>query len=194
MSLKQIVSFIAVAVCMGALSGTLYAQSDDVAEAARQAKAKKQQQAASSSTSAPAKAKTFTNDDFPASGGGASGDGKVVGSSEQPAPGKDTGFVTLTLPNPTVKRPGATPVIWTFKNTSDHWLDLTIMLTVTGPCAFHQEHPIRFRLNNGGGAGDSKTLGVNFYNEDCPGNYTFELKAMSFRQTLSTATTTLKLL
>lgn len=172
-------------------------RAQDVAEAARKAKAKKQQQHPDASSSPTAtKPKSYTNDDFPESGGaGAASPGQdIVGSSEKPAPGKDTAVVTLSLPNSTIKRPGGTQVFWSVKNTSDHWLDLTISLIVNGPCGFHQEHPVHFRLNNGGGFGDKKAMGVAIYQDNCPGEYTFELRAESFHHLLSTASTTLKVL
>jgi hypothetical protein len=186
-----------VAASVAAFSAAPRARSQDVAEAARKAKAKKQQQqpdVGSSSTSA--KPKTYTNEDFPDSGGGtATAAGQdVVGSSEKPAPGKDTAVVILSLPNSTVKRPGGALAFWSVKNTSDHWLDLTINLIVNGPCGFHTEHPLHFRLSNGGGFGNKKSMGVSFYQDNCPGEYTFELRAESFHQLLSTATTTLKVL
>ena len=187
-----------VAASVAAFSAAPHARSQDVAEAARKAKAKKQQQqpdVGSSSTSA--KPKTYTNEDFPDSGGGgtATAAGQdVVGSSEKPAPGKDTAVVILSLPNSTVKRPGGALAFWSVKNSSDHWLDLTINLIVNGPCGFHTEHPLHFRLSNGGGFGNKKSMGVSFYQDNCPGEYTFELRAESFHQLLSTATTTLKVL
>ena len=186
-----------VAASVAAFSAAPRARSQDVAEAARKAKAKKQQQqpdVGSSSTSA--KPKTYTNEDFPDSGGGAAtaAGQDVVGSSEKPAPGKDTAVVILSLPNSTVKRPGEALAFWSVKNSSDHWLDLTINLIVNGPCGFHTEHPLHFRLSNGGGFGNKKSMGVSFYQDNCPGEYTFELRAESFHQLLSTATTTLKVL
>ena len=194
---KRLLAFLGVTLFVSAVSSSLlHAQAQDVAEAARQAKAKKQQQqsdASPASTSTPAKPKTFTNDDFPDSSGGTGTNGqKAVGSAEPAGPGKDTGYVTLSLAQTTIKRPGGAEVTWAFKNTSDHWLDLTISLVVDGPCRYHTEHPIKFRLNEHGGAGDSKTFGQMFYEHDCAGEYTFELRAKSFNKTLSTATTTLK--
>jgi len=192
---KRVLTFCAIAVFVATLPSTLRTEAQDVAEAARKAKVKKQQQQPeASSASTPAKPKTFTNDDFPDSGGSGAGTDsrKIVGSAEPAGPGKDTGYVTLSLAHSTIKRPGGAEVTWAFKNTSDHWLNLTIVLVMDGPCGYHAEHPIKFRLNEHGGAGDSKTLGQMFYEHDCAGDYTFELRAKSFNTTLSTATTTLK--
>jgi hypothetical protein len=188
--------FMIVAVCLAAFSAAPGARSQDFAEAARKAKAKKQQQqpdAALSATSV--KPKTFTNEDFPESGGSASPGGAaspgqdVVGSSEKPAPGKDTAIVILNLPNSTVKHSGGAVALWSVKNTGPHHQS-----NREGPCGFHQEHPVRFRLNNGGGFGNRKSMGVSLYQDNCAGKYTFELRAESFHNTLSTATTTLKVL
>jgi hypothetical protein len=184
-----------IAVWGASLSSALSAQPQDVAEAARKAKAKKQQQQADSgSAPAAAKPKTFTNDDFPSSGGGGGAkEGEpVIGTTEKPEKGKDTAIVTLALPHSTIKHPGGTQVIWTFKNTSDHWLDITIRLVMDGPCGFHAEHPIRFRINDGGGGGDGKTFNQAFYEDACPGDYRFELRAETFGRVLSSASTTLK--
>ena len=131
--------FMIVAASVAAFSAAPRARSQDVAEAARKAKAKKQQQqpdVGSSSTSA--KPKTYTNEDFPDSGGGAAtaAGQDVVGSSEKPAPGKDTAVVILSLPNSTVKRPGGALAFWSVKNSSD---------PLAGP--HHQsnrERPLRF--------------------------------------------------
>ncbi len=188
--------FTIAAACVAAFSAAPRARSQDVAEVTRKAKAKKQQEqpdVGSSSTST--KPKTYTNEDFSESGGGTAAPGEdVVGTSEKPAPGKDTAVVILSLPNSTVKRPGGALAFWSVKNTSDHWLDLTINLIVNGPCGFHTEHPLHFRLSNGGGFGDKKSMGVAMYKDNCAGEYTFELRAESFHHTLSTATTTLKVL
>jgi hypothetical protein len=195
---RRLRPFITVAVCVAVFCGSSSTRAQDVAEAARKAKAKKQQQQPDASPSLTAtKPKSYTNDDFAASGGaagtGAPGE-DIVGTTEKPAPGKNTAVVILNLPNATVKRPGGTQVFWSVKNTSDHWLDLTINLIVNGPCGYHSEHPVRFRLNNGGGFGDKKTMGVAMYQDNCPGEYTFELRAESFHNLLSTASTTLKVL
>jgi hypothetical protein len=182
---------------MAVFSGSPSTPAQDVAEAARKAKAKKQQQHPDAGSSPTAtKSKSYTNDDFPESGGAAAASPgqDIVGSSEKPVPGKDTAVVTLSLPNSTIKRPGGTQAFWSVKNTSDHWLDLTISLIVNGPCGFHQEHPVHFRLNNGGGFGDKKAMGVAIYQENCPGDYTFELRAESLHHLLSAASTTLKVL
>lgn len=189
--------FIIFAVWVAVFCGASSMRSQDVAEAARKARAKKQQQQPDASSSPTAtKPKSYTNDDFAEpSGAGVGAPGEdIVGTTEKPAPGKNTAVVVLNLPNATVKRPGGTQVFWSVKNTSDHWLDLTINLIVNGPCGYHVEHPVRFRLNNGGGFGDKKTMGVAMYQDNCPGEYTFELRAESFRNLLSTASTTLKVL
>jgi hypothetical protein len=193
---KRFRPFIAVSVCIAVFSCFPGARAQDVAEAARQAKAKKQQQPDANSSPAATKPKSYTNDDFPESHGGSAGSAgqDIIGSSEKPAPGKDTAIVLLNLPNATIKRPGGTQVFWSVKNTSDHWLDLTINLIVNGPCGFHQEHPVHFRLSNGGGFGDKKAMGVAIYQDNCPGDYNFELRAESFHNTLSTASTSLKVL
>ncbi len=189
--------FITVAVCVAVFSGSPSTRAQDVADAARKAKVKKQQQQPDASSSPTAtKPKSYTNDDFPQSGGAGAGlpGQDIIGTTEKTAPGKNTAVVVLNLPNATVKRPGGTQVFWSVKNTSDHWLDLTINLIVNGPCGFHQEHPVRFRLSNGGGFGDKKAMGVAIYQDNCPGEYTFELRAESFHNLLSTASTTLKVL
>jgi len=194
---KRFLPFIAMAVGAAVFCGSPSTRAQDVAEAARKAKAKKQQQQPDgSSSTTTTKPKTYTTDDFPASGSsGAGAPGQdIVGSTEKPAPGKDTAVVILSLPNPTTKRPGGAHAFWSVKNTSDHWLDLTINLIVNGPCGFHQEHPLHFRLNNGGGFGDKKPMDVAIYQENCPGEYTFELRAESFHNLLSTASTTQQVL
>jgi hypothetical protein len=180
------------AVCVAAFSPALRAHTQNVAEAARKAKAKKQQQQSDRSTaSTPAKSKTLTNDDFPDSGGSAVAGPKNTASVQVIAPGKDTAWVTLILANYAIKRPGSAEVIWRVKNTSDHLLDITVTLIVDGPCGFHDQHALPFRLKGGAGAGDSKSLGEEFYAGNCPGKYTFELRAASGGKVLSTAGTSL---
>lgn len=197
MGAKSVCLLMILVACVALSYGSPRTRVQDVAEAARKAKAKKQQQQPDTSTSATAaKSKTYTDDDFAGSGNGGAGSAgqDIVGTTEKPAAGKDSAVVILNLPNATVKRPGGTQVSWSVKNTSDHWLDLTINLIVTGPCGFRQEHPLHFRLNNGGGFGDKKTMGVAIYQDFCPGDYHFELRAESFHQLLSAASTTLKVL
>ncbi|HYK40713.1 MAG TPA: hypothetical protein VEU98_11820 [Candidatus Eremiobacteraceae bacterium] len=198
MLLKKIFPFLVIVVWSVFLSSALSARPQDVAEAARKAKAKKQQEQAESASTTPAaasKPKTFTNDDFPGSGGGGGAkEGEpVIGSTEKPEKGKDTAIVTLALPHSTIKHPGGTQVIWTFKNTSDHWLDITLRLVIDGPCGYHADHPFKFRINEHGGGGDGKTFNQAFYSDTCPGDYRFELRAETFGRVLSSASTTLKI-
>lgn len=191
---KHFLPLITVAVCAALFSTSTRAQ--DVAEAARKAKAKKQQeQGDANSTSTATKPKTYTSDDFARADEGKGTAGQdIIGTTEKPAPGKDTAIVILNVPTATIKRPGGTQALWSVKNTSDHWLDLTITLIVTGPCNYRQVHPVRFRLNNGGGFGDKKAMGTMIYQDNCPGEYAIELRAESFHNLLSTASTTVKVL
>jgi type II secretory pathway pseudopilin PulG len=203
---RRIVPFFAIVLAAGVVCPVLRAQSQDaqsqdVAEAARKAKEKKQQQQTQTQTqtpaqtqaptqtktqtdSAPAKPKkTYTNEDIPESK-----------SAEKPDAGptkEDSATVTLEIPSPSVTRPWGTNVLWSVHNTSDHFIQFTILLVVTGPCGYHQEHPLRFSLNPGGRAGvGNGAFATAFYKEDCPGVYTFELRALCYRKLLDSATAT----
>ena len=97
MLFKKIFPFLVIAVWSVFLSSALSAQPQDVAEAARKAKAKKQQQqaeAGSTTTTAAMKPKTFTNDDFPSSGGsGYAKEGQPVAFT--PSIRSDSGLMTM---------------------------------------------------------------------------------------------------
>lgn len=202
MTPRRVVPFLAIVLAAGVLCPVLHAQSQDtqsqdVAEAARKAKEKKQQQQTQAPTqkqtqmdSAPAKPKkTYTNEDIPESK--SSGSGKADAGPTK----EDSATVTLELPNPSVTRPWGTNVLWSVHNTSDHFINFTIILIVTGPCGFHTEHPLRFSLNNGGRAGvGNGAFSTAFYQENCPGVYTFELRAMCYRKLLDSATATITVL
>lgn len=192
---KRVCAYI-VAVCVAVSSGPPSTRAQDTAEAARKAKAKNQQQRPDASSSpAPTKPKTYTNDDFPDSGASYTpAGGDIPGLTENPAPGKDTAILMLTPPNSTLTRPGSKLVFWSVKNTSDHPLDLTINLVVTGPCGFRQEHPVHLQLNNGAGFVGRQATDVAFSQANCAGGYTLELRAESSHRLLSRAWAPLKVL
>jgi len=167
-------------------------QDQDLVEAARKAKAKKQQQQKpeESTSSAPTKPKTYTNDDVSSGFGGGSQSPSAVDHGEKPAKGKDTAAVAISLPNASIKRGTGTPVNWSVQNTSDHWMEMIVTLTVTGPCNFHTDHRIRYTVNPGGSRSDDN-FNTMFYEDQCPGEYTFALRAEAARQVLSSTSTTL---
>ena len=168
-------------------------QDQDLLEASRKAKAKKQQLQKTDET-APSdseKSKVYTTDDFPDSGGsGGPKSTSAVGHGEAPEKGKDTADVSLSLPESSIKRGQGTPVNWSVMNTSDHWEEIIAILTVSGPCNFNTVHRIRYKVNPGGSRTDD-AFNTMIYEEQCPGEYKFELRAESNRQVLSSAMTTL---
>jgi hypothetical protein len=189
MSSRPVTVFVIIVLVAGALSAP-HARSQDIAEAARKAKEAKQAkdgkgQKPSETDNPPAK-KTFTSDDFP--------DSTSSAAPAKPGPptSKDSATVTLKLAKSSTPRPGGTDVFWTVVNNSDHTMNLTMNLVVTGPCGFRQEHPLRFTINPGYKRGDMTSLGTAIYQDNCPGEYTFELSAISNRQVLDSATATLK--
>jgi len=212
MTPRRLVSILAIVLAAGGVCPVLSAQSQDtqaqdVAEAARKAKEKKQQQQSQAqgqtqtqtqtpaqtqtktqTDSSPAKAKkTYTNEDIPES---KSADKPDAGPTKE-----DSATVTLEIPSPSVTRPWGTNVLWSVHNTSDHFIQFTILLVVTGPCGFHTEHPLRFSLNPGGRAGvGNGAFATAFYKENCPGVYTFELRALCYRKLLDSATATITVL
>lgn len=189
MHARRVVPFFAIVLVAGALCPRLHAQPQDVAEAARKAKEKKQQNQTETDKSPAKPKKTYTNEDIPGSKSSA------AAKPDSPPSKEDSATATLSLPRSTVPRPGATAVDWAVHNTSDHFMNLTVTLVVTGPCGFRQERPRRFSLNPGGrgGIGDS-SLGTESNKDNCPGEYTFELRAMSSSKLLDTATATITVL
>jgi hypothetical protein len=189
MPLRRVVPFFAFVLAAGIFCPLLRAQLQDVAEAARKAKEKKQQNQTETDKSPAKPKKTYTNEDIPESKSSAS-------AKPDSAPTKeDSATVTLSLPKSTSARPGGTNVLWSVHNTSDHFMNLTITLIVTGPCGFHSEHPLRFSLNPGGHFGiGNGAFGTAFYQDSCPGVYTFELRAMSYGKLLDSTTATITVL
>jgi|SRR5579872_6217669 len=177
-------------------------QTQDVAEAARQAKLKKQQKQSGSAEPA-AKPKTYTNDDIPeaktASAPSSPQEAKSTGvspgasadSAKTVPAGKNSATVTVSPVRSSTPHPGGSEVDWSVHNTSDHALQITMTLIVTGPCKYRYETSRSTTLQSGEQVGDNM-FGFAVYEDSCPGSYNVELRATANGQVLGSATATVR--
>ncbi len=199
MHLHPLLKYVALACLCASICPALSAQSQDVAEAARQAKLKKQQKAPDSAKPS-ANSKTYTNDDIPESKAAVqdpssektgppavSKPGNAKTDEAKTTPANNSATVTVGVPNSAIKHPGGSEINWSMQNTSDHTINVTVTLDITGPCKYHYQTSRAMELNAGSGYTDNM-FGFAVYENSCPGSYDVELRVSAYGKVLSTAT------
>ncbi len=185
-------------------------QPQSLADIARKAKLKKQENQ-SGNQEQPVKPHVYTEEDFAA--------GKTVSSpgtqspQSQPAasgaknsnaqPGATPGVTSVViqkfeLEKSTIKRPGGSPVDWQIKIEADPTrpnppVRLTFTFVVTGPCNYKSENSSSGELMPGSGYTDNQ-YSVAFYESNCAGQYSLELRISSGGRLLKSASTTANIL
>jgi hypothetical protein len=86
-----------------------------------------------------------------------------------------------------IKRPGSADFNWMIRNKSDHSTTVTLTLITTGPCNYHRERSANLEVNPGAGYSDNFTIDAYFYESDCAGKYSFELRISSGEKLLHSA-------
>ena len=98
-------------------------------------------------------------------------------------------IVLFGLEKSKITRPGSSTVNWTVQNKSDHSAEFTLTYFVSGPCNYKHEQSEKVPLGQGEGYGDNMLASAVFLENDCTGEYYFELRISSGGQVLDSAYT-----